>query len=628
MKHKRNGVVALSLGALGVVFGDIGTSPLYALQVVFSPIGLHLPATQQNILGIISLILWSITLGVSVKYLIFIMSADNEGEGGVLALVALIKQGRLSTRRKWLYSLLGLAGVSLFYGDSVITPAISVLSAVEGIGAVAPSMTTLIVPIALVILLVLFGIQRFGTSAIGRYFGPVMLIWFIAIGLGGVGQIALHPDILMAISPLAAIHFIAASPILALVAMSAVVLSITGGEALYADMGHFGRRPISHSWFYIVFPSLALCYLGQGAVLLGGPLSTTSFYSLFPTTLLIPMIILSTVATFIASQSVITGAFSLTRQAIQLGFVPRMRVLHTSVKESGQIYLPFVNALLGLFVVLLVVYFGSSAKLSNAYGIAVSGVLATDTLLFLIVARTLWQRAAPFLLLVGVLLVPLDVVFIISNVPKLLNGGWFPILIAVGILLVITTWVKGESILSKERRILEGPITDFVFELHTSKPKLERSQGVAIFIGHHPDYTPLALRAMVADFHELPTKVVIISAAVTNLAHISEEDRYVFDTLGYKDGLSLLKIRYGYHDHINIPRALEAVRERGSEIDFPLADVSYIISASKVVPVENHKMSLWRKNLFAFMARNQVSTSDYFKLPVDHTEEMTTLIKL
>ena len=533
----------LAIAALGVVFGDIGTSPLYALQAVFGLSGQNLPVNQDNVYGIISLIIWSITIVVSIKFVGFIMRADNEGEGGIMALVSLIKG--MAIKYKGLFITLGLAGVALFYGDSIITPAISVLSAVEGLKVVAPSLTTFVLPITIAVLVVLFWIQKYGTAAIGRFFGPTMLTWFLAIGLGGAWRVWQYPSAIWVLSPYTAIGFIVDHPLVAFLSLTAVVLAITGAEALYADLGHFGRRPISQAWFMVVFPALALCYMGEGALILHQPgISNNILVQLFPTSLRAVFVVLATFATLIASQSVISGAFSLTRQAVKLEFLPKMIVRHTSIQETGQIYMPFINFVLFIMVVALVLGFGSSAALANAYGIAVSGTLAADTILFLVVMRVQWRKSITAVALAATLFVPVDLLFVSSNVRKLLHGGIFPIAIGCVTYLIINTWTKGDKIVDKERRAKEGPVLDFIDSLSSLKPPVKRLPGAAVYIGHHLKYTPLALRAMVEEIHELPEKVVIITVQTTTAAHVPTEKRAVLDNFGADDGISHLMLYF------------------------------------------------------------------------------------
>jgi KUP system potassium uptake protein len=627
--HQRGPMAALTLGALGVVFGDIGTSPLYALQAVFGRYGLHLAITPRNVYGIISLVIWAITIIVSIKYICFIMRAGNKGEGGIMALVALIKNDKLPFYRRWLFIFLGLAGVALFYGDSTITPAISVLSAVEGLKTVSPGLDVWIMPITLALLAMLFWVQQYGTAVIGRLFGPVMLTWFGVIGLAGAWRVWEHPEAAQAVSPLAAVQFVQAEPLAAFAALGAVILAVTGAEALYADMGHFGREPIARAWFLAVFPALILCYTGQGAVILSQPLSGhTPFMALFPPALTIPVVLLATAATLVASQSVISGAFSLTRQAIQLGFLPRMRVVHTSVREIGQIYIPFINVLLFLIVTLLVVSFGSSARLAHAFGIAVSGTLAIDTILFLAVARQIWHRSVGYIAVAGLLFVGLDLLFVAANLSKIRLGGWFPILLSAGVFLVIHTWLRGQAIVTAERRAQEGPLQEFVDKVRVAKPPLLRVPGTAVYIGHHADLAPLALHAAVEKLHELHEKVVIVSVRITTAAHIPEDKRAVFSSLAYDDGICHLRLSYGFHDSPNVPRTLASLRGLDPELDFDPAEASYFISLSKVVPGRRHNLAGWRKHLYTMMARNALSTSDFYKLPIERTIEMRSLIEL
>jgi KUP system potassium uptake protein len=617
----------LAIVALGVVFGDIGTSPLYALQAVFGLSGQNLKVTQENVYGIISLIIWSITLVVSIKFIGFIMRADNEGEGGIMALVTLIKG--IVVKHKRLFIMLGIVGVALFYGDSIITPAISVLSAVEGLKVVAPNLGTVVVPVTIAILACLFWIQKYGTAAIGRFFGPTMLVWFLAIGLGGAWRVWQHPGVLWTLSPLTAISFFVDHPVVAFLSMTAVVLAITGAEALYADLGHFGRRPISQAWFMVVFPALALCYMGEGALVLHQPgVSNNVLVQLFPVGIRAAFVFLATVATLIASQSVISGAFSLTRQAVKLEFLPKMIVRHTSIRETGQIYMPFINFILFVLVVALVLGFGSSASLANAYGIAVSGTLAADTVLFLVVMRSLWRKPVVLVASAAIVFLPIDFLFVSSNMQKLLHGGIFPIVIGCLTLVVINTWTKGENIVDKERRAKEGSILNFIETLHSLKPPIKRLPGAAVYIGHHPDFTPLAFRATVEELHELPEKVVIITVQTTTAAHVPSEKRAVLDNFGDDDGISHLMLYYGYHDTVNIPKVLKSLRSLDPDLDFDVDNVAYFVSSSKIILTKRHNMARWRKSLYYLLYRNAQDTSDYYKLPVKQTEEMQVPITL
>ncbi len=629
MTKIKKGIAGLALGALGIVFGDIGTSPLYAVQAIFGPAGQHLKVNQANVYGIISLVIWAVTIVVAVKYLSCVMRVDNKGEGGIMALVAIIKRSKLPPRSRSLFILLGILGVSLFYGDSAITPAISVLSAVEGLHVVAPSLHQYVVPLTLVILTLLFSIQKYGTHLIGRLFGPVMLVWFLVIGAGGLSQIVKHPGILNALSPLSAVQFFINQPLVAFVAMGGVVLAVTGAEALYADMGHFGRAPIARAWFLLVFPALMACYMGQGALMLANPSSATSpFFLLFPGSSRILVVILAAVATLIASQAVISGAFSLTRQAVQLGFLPKMLIRHTSDLEKGQIYIPFANVILYVVVALFVVLFGSAQKLATAYGIAVSGTLAIDSILFIVVIYSVRRKSINFMAAAVALFVAVDALFVASNLPKILHRGWLPIFIAAIMFLIIYTWLRGQNIVGNERKLLEGPLQVFIDKIRARQPPLTRVPGQAVYIGHHHDLAPLALHAAVEELHELHEKVVILSVKITTHPHIPENDRYVFDDLGYNDGISHVSLSYGYHDVPNIPKTLESMRHVSPELDFDQSDVAYFISQTRVVPTKRHNMASWLKPLYIIMARNALSSSDYYRLPINRTIELRSLLKL
>src|SRR5512133_299727 len=482
----KTGMAALTVGALGVVFGDIGTSPLYALQTVFAADHHAVRATQAGVYGVISLVFWTITIIVSIKYVTFIMRADNEGEGGIMALIALIQGlGLRFDRRaaKAMLVALGIFGASLFYGDGMITPAISVLSAVEGLEVATPSLKHLVVPITLVVLTVLFAAQRFGTGAVGRAFGPVMGTWFALLAAAGLGKVVAHPGILRAISPSYGLSFLFEHGHVAFIALGSVVLTITGAEALYADMGHFGRPPIRRAWFAIVFPALILNYMGQGALILETPKAIDNpFFLLFPHWARIPMVLAATAATVIASQAVISGAFSVTRQAVQLGFLPRLTIRHTSRKEVGQVYVPAVNWGIFVAVVALVVGFGASAALASAYGIAVTGTLAIDTLLFFVVVRHLWRKPLWLSIAGATVFLVVDLTFFSANLTKVLHGGWFPLTIALVIFIVRTTWQRGREIVTRNRTEEEGPLRTFVEEVRAMDPPVQRPPRTGVFL--------------------------------------------------------------------------------------------------------------------------------------------------
>jgi KUP system potassium uptake protein len=524
---------ALTLGALGVVFGDIGTSPLYALQTVFSIDHGAVRPTEGDVYGVVSLVFWAITLIVSGKYVTFIMRASNDGEGGIMALTALVQRAKANTA---ILVLLGVFGASLFYGDGMITPAISVLSAVEGLKVAAPSLAELVIPITLAILVVLFAIQRWGTHRVGGLFGPIMAFWFAALAVAGLREVLAHAGILKGLSPSYAVAFVFEHPGVAFVAMGAVVLAITGAEALYADMGHFGRAPIRRAWFMLVFPALTLNYLGQAALILHRPGTTANpFFLLLPHWARIPMVLVAAVATVIASQAVISGAFSVTRQAIRLGFLPRLTVRHTSEHAIGQIYVPAVNRALLVAVIVLVLAFGSSARLASAYGVAVTGTFIITTGLFLFVARSLWRWPAWKLSIAAVVFLSVEVVFFAANLTKIVHGGWLPLAIAAGVSIVLLTWQRGRQIVTANRTAEEGPLQAFIDQLHDASPPVPRVPGTAVFPNSTIETTPLALRANVEHNYVLHESVVIISAESVGVPHVAASERVSIDDLGYAD---------------------------------------------------------------------------------------------
>lgn len=625
MSTKHTATRVLALGALGVVFGDIGTSTLYALQAVVR-LG-HIELERAHIYGIVSLIIWSITLVVTIKYLGFITRANNNGEGGIMALVALTQQAKLRSKAKWIMILLGVLGMGLFYGDSIITPAISVLSAVEGVTTISPSIGYAIVPLTVIILFGLFALQSRGTGVIGRLFGPLMLLWFIVSACGGLAQILQHPDVLVTLLPTTALQFVVHNPFVAFVAMGAVILAITGAEALYADMGHFGRKPITLAWLWVAFPALALNYMGQGALIVADPAAiSSSYFLLFPETIRLGVVVLATIATLIASQAVIAGAFSLTSQAIQLGFAPRLRVRYTS-SHIGQVYLPFINWLLCLAVVTLVVTFGSSANLAGAFGMAVSMALTIDTILFVIILQTVWRVPLVWTVAAIVCFLPLDLLFFSSSLTKILHGGWLPISIAVAVFTILSTWAKARGIIGQERRRTEGSLNAFITRL--SHKKIVRLPGTAVYIGHHPGYTPLALHTAVDQLHELHEQVVIINVISAPVPHVAPENRIVYDDLGSPtDGISHLTIQFGFKDITHLPHTLADLRRMSPEVDFDPAKVTYFVSASQPTLTRRRNMTRWRKYLYALLARNATDPTDYFHLPPERTLELTSYIDL
>jgi KUP system potassium uptake protein len=599
----KTGMAALTAGALGVVFGDIGTSPLYALQTVFSADHHVVRASQAGVYGVISLVFWTITIIVSVKYVTFIMRADNEGEGGIMALIALIQRGVHLQRRSAKAALvaLGIFGASLFYGDGMITPAISVLSAVEGLEVAAPSLEHLVVPITLVILTVLFAVQRYGTGAVGRAFGPVM---------GGLTFLFEHGHV-------------------AFIALGSVVLTVTGAEALYADMGHFGRSPIRRAWFAIVFPALILNYMGQGALILETPRAIDNpFFLLFPHWARIPMVLAATAATVIASQAVISGAFSVTRQAVQLGFLPRVTIRHTSHKEVGQVYVPAVNWGIFVAVVALVVGFGSSAALASAYGIAVTGTLAIDTLLFFVVVRHLWHKPLWLSVAGAALFLTVDLTFFSANLTKVLHGGWFPLSIALVVFIVLTTWQRGREIVTRNRTAEEGPLRAFVDEIRELEPPVYRAPSTGIFLNANIETTPLALRANLEHNHTVHACVVIMSIETLRVPHVPLDERVTIDDLGYRDdGITHMTARIGFMDKINVPATLRrAAKDVEGELDLERA--SYFLSRISIVATDAPGMARWRKRLFVAIARNAANPVSLFGLPDDQTVVLSSHIEL
>jgi KUP system potassium uptake protein len=615
----------LVLAALGIVFGDIGTSPLYALQTVFSIDHGAVRPTETDVYGVISMMFWSITLIVSIKYISVLMRADNDGEGGVMALTALAR--RLYAHRGGRGAslvVLGILGLALFYGDSLITPAISVLSAVEGVRVAAPALGHVVVPVAALILTALFAAQRFGTGRVGALFGPVMLLWFGVLAVLGIRGIVAEPGVLKGLSPTYAVIFVVEHPFIAFVAMGAIVLVITGAEALYADMGHFGRPPIRRAWFFVVFPALTLNYLGQASLILRHPGSVTSpFYLLVPSWGQLPMVALATAATVIASQAVISGAFSLSRQAVQLGLLPPVTVRQTSEHEGGQIYLPGVNAALFVGVMAVMLTFRSAERLATAYGVSVTGALVIDTILMLVVARVLWHWQPWKLALAAVAFGGVEVTFLAANLSKVAHGGWLPLLIAVVLFTVMTTWRRGREIVAANRRKQEGSLSEFVDDLY--ERGLPRVEGTAVFPHPGKDSTPLALRANVEHNKVLHQDVLIVSASSANVPHIPIEERFTVDHLGHEDdNIQHLSVRFGFSDEPNLAQALRQACETGV-LTSPTIDArnaSFFLSRGAIRRTRAPGMAQWRKVLFLGLAHNAADPAAYFGLPVRRTVTM------
>jgi KUP system potassium uptake protein len=621
----------LIVGALGVVFGDIGTSPLYALQTVFSVDQGEVKPTAEDVYGVISLVFSSVTLIVSVKYVLVVMRADNNGEGGVMALSALARRTMHSVhgRRLALVAALGVLGASLFYGDSVITPGISVLSAVEGLSVTGLGISHLVLPIAATILTLLFLGQRWGTARVGSLFGPVMVVWFVVLAVSGLAEVLRQPEIIRALLPTYAAGFVVAHPGIAFIALGAVVLSITGAEALYADMGHFGRPAISRAWFSVAFPALTLNYLGQGGLILTDPTAISSpFFLLVPGWARLPLVMLATAATVIASQAVISGAFSMSRQAMQLGFLPPLTVRHTSGREVGQIYLPAVNAMMFVAVLLVMLTFQSSQGLATAYGVSVTGALLIDTMLLLVVARTLFHWPTWKLAIAAVAFGGTEAMFLAANLTKVFHGGWLPLLIAAVTFTVMTTWQKGRTIITDKRNREEGPLAHFVEQLHANP--VTRIPGTAVFPHPTKQTTPLALRANVEHNQVLHEHVVIVSALTQNIPHVPVDQQVGVDDLGYaRDGIVHLLLQYGFADDLDIPSRLRRAAGRdGWELEFDPDTASYFISRATLTYSGGAGMSRWRSLLFIALARNAADPSARFGLPAQRTVVMGTRLNI
>ncbi|MFE2585332.1 potassium transporter Kup [Streptomyces sp. NPDC059378] len=625
--------LAVVIGALGVVFGDIGTSPIYTLQTVFNPGDPHpVPVSTVNVYGVVSLVFWSVMIIVTVTYVLLAMRADNEGEGGIMALITLVRRWGSQRGRRATAALaaLGVFGASLFFGDSMITPAISVLSAVEGLKVVEPSLGSAVVPITAVIIVLLFVVQRRGTAAVGRMFGPVMVVWFVAIGACGVVGIVGHPAILRALSPAYALGFLFGHFGTAFFALAAVVLSVTGAEALYADMGHFGRRAITRGWMFLVFPACVLSYLGQGALILADPRNIGSpFFLLVPDWGRWPMVLLATAATVIASQAVITGAYSVTSQAAQLGYLPRLRIAHTSESTIGQIYVPWINWLLMVSVLTLVFAFRSSTALAFAFGMAVTGTITITTLLFFFVARAKW--GTPKWLVVGgaSVLLFVDLLFVAANLTKLVHGAWLPLLIGLTAFTVMTTWQRGRELVTAERARQEGPLPEFIDRLRRGEVRTLRIPGTAVFLNRGKQTTPLAMRANVEHNHVRHDHVVILSIETEPVPRVPADRRLVVDDLGYADdGIIHVSARFGYMETPEVPSALSMLEPAGTEGPLQLEQASYFLSKIDLRRGKAPTMAPWRKRLFIATSYITADAAEYFGLPRDRTVIMGSQIEV
>lgn len=620
--HRR--VAALAVAAVGVVYGDIGTSPLYTMREVFN--GLHpLPVNPANVLGILSLIFWSLIIVVTLKYVVLMMRMDNQGEGGIMALTALVvKALGDEPRRRRILVALGLFGAALFYGDAMITPAISVLSAVEGLAVATPHLDPVVEPVAVAVLVVLFMLQRRGTAGVGVLFGPVMMVWFATLALLGLAKIVQVPQVLNALNPWYAVAFFAENRWQAYLALGAVVLAITGAEALYADMGHFGKRPIRLAWVGFVLPALLLNYYGQGALLLTqAEAARNPFYLLAPGWALYPLVALATAATVIASQAVISGTFSLTHQAIQLGYCPRLEVTHTSEREMGQIYMPWVNWALLAAVVALVLGFHSSSHLAAAYGIAVTATMAIDSLLLYVVLRRLWRWSRWVAGVLAGLLLAVDLAFFSANALKLFQGGWFPVIVGVVLFTLFSTWYRGRQLVFERLRSRDIRLQPMLESLKLNPP--QRVPGTAVFLTSKPDTVPHALLHNLAHNKVLHERVVFLTVVTEPVPRVPEERRVELQALG--EEFYRVMVRYGFVDQPDIPAALDRLRPHG--LEFPLLETSYFLSRETLIPsLALEGMALWRERLFATMARNAGSVTAYFRLPSNRVVELGTQIEL
>jgi len=615
----------LVLGAIGVVFGDIGTSPLYALREAFSPAH-GIPLNPDNVLGILSLITWSMVWVITIKYLFVMMRADNNGEGGILALLALaLREAHERPVLKWTIISIGVFGAAMFYGDSMITPSITVLSAIEGLEEYSAKFSPYVIPIALAVIAVLFLIQSHGTARVGALFGPVMILWFIAIGSLGIVQIMKNPAVLAALQPAYGVDFMFAYPLLGFLVLGAVFLALTGGEALYADMGHFGKRPIRIAWVALVFPALLLNYFGQAAFVLANPAAIKNpFYRMVPDWGLLPMVVLATCASIIASQAVITGAFSMTRAAIQLGYIPRLEIMHTSERAIGQIYMPFVNWILFVAVVLLVLGFQSSSNLANAYGIAVAATMVIECILAMVVARLIWKWSRPMVALVIGSMLFVDLAFLASNAAKLLSGGWLPLLIGAAIFTLLMTWKRGRTLMFRRLSEQGIPLKPFLEGLEAHPPP--RVSGTAIFMTSTPNAVPHALLHNLKHNKVLHEKTVFLTIVTHDVPSVPVEDRVQFERL--VNGFYRLEAWYGFKEQPDIDEILDTCRVRYG-LGFDVMDTSFFLSRETVIPTSDTPgMALWRDHIFAWMSRNATRATDFFNIPPNRVVELGTHIEI
>ncbi|MBI3528634.1 MAG: potassium transporter Kup [Betaproteobacteria bacterium] len=621
--REKTGVLPLTVAAIGVVFGDIGTSPLYAMREAFN--GSHpVAANHDNVLGVLSLISWALIIVVTLKYVVFMMRADNRGEGGIMALLALVLRSTTrNTRGRMILMSLGLFGAALFYGDGVITPAISVLSAVEGLEVATPALKPFVIPATVLVLIGLFLFQQKGTEMVGALFGPVTIVWFAVLALLGIVNIVNYPQVLAAFSPGYGVAFFAENSTGGFLVLGAVVLAITGTEALYADMGHFGKKPIRLAWSCYVLPALLLNYFGQGALILyNNDAIPNPFYHMAPEWALYPLVILATMATVIASQAVISGTYSLTRQAIQLGYCPRLEVTHTSESEIGQVYMPWINWVLLAAVIGLVLGFESSSHLAGAYGIAVTGTMAIDTVLAFVLMRRLWHW--PLWIAVPLLLIflTIDLSFFSANAIKLLQGGWFPIVVAIALFTLLVTWKRGRLLLMERLSPGAIPIEPFIQSVTAHPPT--RVPGTSVFLTAASEGVPHALLHNLNHNKVLHERIVLLTVSTIDIPHVPDEERIEVQSLG-SDFYRLI-VRYGFKDEPDVPRALELASAKGFK--FEMMETSFFLSRQTLIPKVGPGMALWREKLFALMSRNASSATTFFKIPANRVVELGTRIEL
>lgn len=615
------GVLGLALGSIGVVYGDIGTSPLYALREALTAGGHHQNIARADVVGIVSLIVWTLIVIVTLKYVVILLRADNDGEGGTLSLMALAQRA-LGRRSRFVF-VFGIMGAALFYGDALITPAISVLSAVEGLKLVTDAVDPFILPLTIVIIFGLFAVQRFGTGHVANWFGPITLVWFGVMAWGGLVHIADDPEIMAAFNPLAGVRFMLSHGKAGLVALGAVFLAVTGAEALYADLGHFGRKPIRLAWMVVVFPALAINYLGQGALVLAKPETVENpFFLLYPSWALLPVVILATAATIIASQAVITGAFSLTRQAIQLRLLPRLEIRHTSASHEGQIYLPQVNLLLLIGVLFLVVFFGSSSKLATAYGIAVTGTMVVTACLAFLVVWKHWQWPAWAAVLLLLPFLAIDLVFFGANALKIVDGGYVPLMLALAMMLVMISWVRGSDILAQKIKTTETALKDMIALLMRKPPHIV--PGTAVFLTGDKDVAPASLLHSLKHYKVLHEKNVILTIRSATLPRIADDERVVMEPLDER--FIRVTMTFGYMEEPNIPRALALCRKQGWKFD--IMSTSFFVSRRTLRPSAKTVMPHWQERLFIWLYSNASDATAYFHIPTGRVVEIGTQVNV